>query len=328
MARVKSSSSSPMAILAIAVMFMSLVSQSYAQLSVGFYKNKCGAYDVESEIYKVVSGFYATDKTIVAALLRMLFHDAYGGCDASLLLDGPEKSQDNNLSVRGYNIIDACKSALEKVCPKLVSCTDILVIATRYSVYLAGGTYYNVETGRRDATTSSATTGANLPGPTIPVSEFVNKMAARGLSAADTVLLLAGGHTVGIIHCKFFLARLYNFKSTGLPDPSINTTTLSFLKKTCPSGGSNNFVYADQTPGSGLRFDSGFFKAIKMGQGILEIDQRLASDPSTRAIVNYFATSSDFATLFAGAVNKLTRYGALTGTQGQIRTNCHRVNSY
>ncbi|XP_074266417.1 peroxidase 57-like [Silene latifolia] len=270
MAKVKSSSSSPMAILAIAVMLMSLVSQSYAQLSVGFYKNKCGAYDVESEIYKVVSGFYATDKTIAAALLRMLFHDAYG----------------------------------------------------------AGGTYYNVETGRRDATTSSATTGANLPGPTIPVSDFVNKMAVRGLSAADTVLLLAGGHTVGIIHCKFFLPRLYNFKSTGLPDPSINTTTLSFLKKTCPSGGSNNFVYADQTPGSGLRFDSGYFKAIKMGQGILEIDQRLASDPSTRAIVNYFATSSDFATLFAGAVNKLTRYGALTGTQGQIRTNCHRVNSY
>lgn len=58
------------------------------------------------------------------------------GCDGSLLLNGPEKSAVPNQSVRGYNVIDSCKASLEQKCPKIVSCTDILVIATRVSVYL------------------------------------------------------------------------------------------------------------------------------------------------------------------------------------------------
>lgn len=60
------------------------------------------------------------------------------GCDASILLDGKktEKTAPPNLSVRGYDIIDAAKSAVEAICPGVVSCADIIVMATRDAVAL------------------------------------------------------------------------------------------------------------------------------------------------------------------------------------------------
>lgn len=64
------------------------------------------------------------------------------GCDASILLDGPssEKKAGANASVRGYELIDEIKAALEKACPGVVSCADIIVAATRDTVVLVNNT--------------------------------------------------------------------------------------------------------------------------------------------------------------------------------------------
>ena len=60
------------------------------------------------------------------------------GCDASILLDGSgtEKTARPNLSVRGYDLIDQAKAALESKCAGIVSCADIIVVATRDAVVL------------------------------------------------------------------------------------------------------------------------------------------------------------------------------------------------
>jgi peroxidase len=60
------------------------------------------------------------------------------GCDASLLLNSTskpaEKEAKPNLTLRGFGFIDAIKSLLEKECPGVVSCADILSLAARDAV--------------------------------------------------------------------------------------------------------------------------------------------------------------------------------------------------
>lgn len=60
------------------------------------------------------------------------------GCDASVLLDGPnsEKTAPQNYGLGGFVFIDKVKSVLEQRCPGVVSCADILNLAARDAVHL------------------------------------------------------------------------------------------------------------------------------------------------------------------------------------------------
>lgn len=61
------------------------------------------------------------------------------GCDASILLNGTDSEQlalPNLNSVRGFYVVDAIKADLEKACPGVVSCADILALAAKYGVQL------------------------------------------------------------------------------------------------------------------------------------------------------------------------------------------------
>jgi len=64
------------------------------------------------------------------------------GCDASILLNNTativseQQALPNNNSIRGLDVVNDIKTAVEKVCPKKVSCADILTLAAEVSSVL------------------------------------------------------------------------------------------------------------------------------------------------------------------------------------------------
>jgi peroxidase len=71
----------------------------------------------------------------------MLTSYAFQGCDGSVLLSSTKKNQAEkdaipNKTLRGFNVIDAVKSALEKKCPGVVSCSDVLALVARDAVLM------------------------------------------------------------------------------------------------------------------------------------------------------------------------------------------------
>jgi len=65
---------------------------------------------------------------------------AFQGCDASVLLNSTQTNQAEkdaipNLTLRGYEFIDTIKSLVEKECPGVVSCADILTLTARDSIH-------------------------------------------------------------------------------------------------------------------------------------------------------------------------------------------------
>ncbi|KAJ7538851.1 hypothetical protein O6H91_11G065600 [Diphasiastrum complanatum] len=303
-------------------------------LNYGFYKDTCP--EAEAIICSTVREFYWRDPSIAAGLLRMLFHDCFvQGCDASLLLvstPGRVCERDaipNANSLRGFEAIFSAKQKLEQICPRTVSCADILALSARESVLLAGGPYFPLATGRRDGLTSIAKLAeVNLPNPFDNITALISSFTRRGFEVADMVALL-GAHSIGHSHCRFFRSRLYNFSGTGFPDPTINKQYLELLRKVCPCCNSPS---VDATMsldlGSENRFDSSYFRNLEEGKGVLRVDQELVtSNVFVASIVGEYSIDENaFFQQFAKAMMKLSNMDVLTGYKGEIRRDCSFVS--
>ncbi|XP_021317466.1 peroxidase 4 [Sorghum bicolor] len=299
---------------------------SSAQLSTSFYSSSCpGVYDsVKSAIQSAI----ATEQRMGASIVRLFFHDCFvQGCDASLLLDdtasfqGEKMATPNNGSVRGFEVIDAVKSAVEKVCPGVVSCADILAIAARDSVVILGGPSWDVKVGRRDSTTASFS-GANnnIPPPTSGLANLTSLFAAQGLSQKDMVAL-SGAHTIGQARCTNFRAHVYN-------DTNIDGTFARTRQSGCPrtsGSGDNNLAPLDlQTP---TVFENNYYKNLVCKKGLLHSDQELFNGGATDAQVqSYISSQSTFFSDFVTGMIKMGDITPLTGSNGQIRKNCRMIN--
>ncbi|GMY21125.1 peroxidase 59-like isoform X1 [Fagus crenata] len=105
---------------------------------------------VKNEVQKA----FDKENRMAASLLRLHFHDCFvNGCDGSILLDaldGEKISTSNNNSARGYEVVDDIKSTIERECPGVVSCADILAIVARDSMVITRGPSWTVLLGRRD----------------------------------------------------------------------------------------------------------------------------------------------------------------------------------
>ncbi|XP_020215169.1 lignin-forming anionic peroxidase [Cajanus cajan] len=299
-----------------------------AQLSSTFYDNTCP--DALSTIRTVIRSAVSKERRMAASLIRLHFHDCFvQGCDASILLDDStsiesEKTALQNVnSVRGFNVIDQAKSQVEKVCPGVVSCADIVAIAARDASFAVGGPSWTVKLGRRDSTTASKSLAtSDLPLFTDDLDTLISRFDKKGLTARDMVTL-SGAHTIGQAQCFTFRDRIYNNAS------NIDAGFASTRQRGCPSLRNNDndkkLAALDLvTPNS---FDNNYFKNLIQKKGLLQTDQVLFNGGSTDSIVSeYSKNPTTFKSDFAAAMIKMGDIEPLTGSAGIIRKICSSIN--
>ncbi|KAB1214093.1 Peroxidase 4 [Morella rubra] len=318
-------SSSFVAIVTLAFLLFFMGSTN-AQLSTNFYSSSCPK--LLSTVQSTVKSAISKEARMGASLLRLFFHDCFvNGCDGSILLDdtsnfiGEKNAAPNRNSARGFEVIDNIKSAVEKVCPGVVSCADILAISARDSVVTLGGPNWNVKLGRRDSKTASqAAANTSIPPPTSNLNQLISRFNSLGLSTRDMVAL-AGSHTIGQARCTSFRARIYN--ETNI-DRSFAQTRQSNCPRTTGSGDNNLAPLDILTP---TKFDSNYYKNLIQNKGLLHSDQQLFNGGSTDSIVRTYSNNQNtFNSDFAAAMIKMGDISPLTGSNGEIRKNCRKLN--
>ncbi|KAL5732998.1 hypothetical protein ACOSP7_032341 [Xanthoceras sorbifolium] len=316
-----------MTLLGLLVVLLVTIGSTNAQLSTDFYSKSCPRLlsAVKSSVHSAVS----RENRMGASILRLFFHDCFvNGCDGSILLDdtssftGEKNAAPNRNSARGFEVIDAIKSAVERVCPGVVSCADVLAIAARDSVEFLGGPTWNVKLGRRDARTASQAAANNsIPPPTSNLNQLISSFSSVGLSTRDLVAL-SGAHTIGQSRCVQFRPRIYN-------ETNIDSSFARTRQSNCPratGSGDNNLAPLDlQTPTS---FENNYFKNLINNKGLLHSDQQLFNGGgSTDSIVRTYSSSPNtFTSDFVAAMIKMGDISPLTGSNGEIRKNCRRRN--
>ncbi|XP_062198989.1 peroxidase 27-like [Phragmites australis] len=308
-----------------------------AGLKKGFYKKSCP--QAEAIAQKVVWGRVAGNRELAAKFLRMFFHDCFvRGCDGSVLLDSPtntaEKNAVPNLSLAGFEVIDEVKAALEQACPGIVSCADIVALAARDSVsFQYKKNLWEVETGRRDGTVSSDQEALdNIPAPSSAFDILLSNFSSKGLGLQDLVVL-SGGHTIGVGHCNLFSSRLFNFTGKDNPsdvDPSLNPSYAKFLQGQCRRNLqdlNDNTTVVPMDPGSSLSFDNHYFFNLKARQGMFTSDATLLTNARAANIVDKLQDPGVFFDTFKNSIKRMGQIGVLTGANGQIRNKCNAVNS-
>ncbi|KAL9679090.1 hypothetical protein QQ045_016944 [Rhodiola kirilowii] len=303
------------------------------QLTPDFYSQTCP--NLSRIVRREVISAMRTETRMAASLIRLHFHDCFvNGCDGSLLLDGSEGEKfalPNVNSVRGFEVIDSIKTAVESACSGIVSCADIVTLAARDSVLLSGGPSWRVPLGRRDGLVANQTgANSNLPSPFEPLDSIISKFTDVGLNITD-VVALSGAHTFGQAKCSLFSNRLFDFNSTAAPDTTLDASLLSDLQTLCPQGGDGN-VTAPLDSNSTDYFDNHYFKNLLNNKGLLSSDQILFSSDlavsTTRTLVQSYSNSSGlFFFDFANSMIKMAGISPLTGSNGEIRANCRVVNS-
>ncbi|CAN6312630.1 unnamed protein product [Urochloa humidicola] len=307
----------------------------YYPLELGYYRYKCP--QAEAIVKAVMEKAIAQNPGNGAAVIRMLFHDCFvEGCDASILLDPtpfsptPEKlSPPNNPSLRGFELIDAIKHALESACPGAVSCADIIAFAARDATFfLSHGRlgYYDMPAGRLDGTFSNASEPLKfLVPPNSNLSDLISSFVVKGMSAEDLVVL-SGAHTVGRSHCSSFVPDRIAAPS------DINPGLAGFLRSQCPanpvSGGRDDPTVVQDvvTPGE---MDKQYYENVLSHTVLFTSDAALLTSPETAEMVVQNAKIPGWwEERFKKAMVKMARIGVKTGYQGQVRKNCRAINYY
>lgn len=178
--------------------------------------------------------------------------------------------------------------------------------------------------GRWDGKRSTATNvPPNIPRSNSTVDQLIKLFASKGLTVEELVVL-SGSHTIGFAHCKNFVGRLYDYKGTNRPDPSIDLRLLKELRMSCPFSGGSSGVVLPLDATTPFVFDNGYFTGLGTNMGLLGSDQALFLDPRTKSIALEMARDKQkFLKAFGDAMDKMGSIGVKRGKKhGEIRTDC------
>ncbi|KAI3930271.1 hypothetical protein MKW92_033848 [Papaver armeniacum] len=310
---------------------LSNVEAAHQQLQVGYYRSTCfpAEFIVRNEVFKA----FQANKGIAPGLLRLHFHDCFvRGCDGSVLIDSTpgntaEKDSPANFpSLRGDEVVDTIKSALEAVCPGVVSCADILAFAARDSLAITGGIIYDVPAGRKDGTVSLISETIDIPPPTFDVNQLTQSFDRKGLTQEEMVTL-SGVHSIGRSHCTSFRDRLYNFSSSVKQDPSLDAAYAEQLKLSCPEANNDPNLVVPMNTRSPNVAGVGYFVDVLNHRGLFTSDQALLTNQATAAQVTRNARNPFlWINKLKAAMVKMGKIGVLTGDDGEIRLNCRIPN--
>ncbi|GLT80888.1 hypothetical protein SLA2020_522990 [Shorea laevis] len=305
---------------------------SHIQLSIDYYTKSCP--QVEQLIDSITSQQFKDVPVSAPATIRLFFHDCFvEGCDGSVLIStepgsnvlAEKEAEDNkDLRTEAFETITKAKSLVESECPGVVSCADILAIAARDFVHLAGGPYYQVKKGRWDGKVSMASrVSSNLPRANSTVDQLIDLFTSKGLALEDLVAL-SGAHTIGFAHCRHFLSRLYNYEGNNKSDPIIDPRLLKALRMSCPHFGGNTNVVAPFDVTTPFLFDHAYFANLEAKLGLLASDQALFLDPRTKPLVQALGEDEQrFFQAFSAAMEKMGSIKVKRGRRhGEKRKVC------
>ncbi|CAN1155842.1 Lignin-forming anionic peroxidase [Linum perenne] len=285
------------------------VSQSEAQeLSTNFYSNSCP--NALSTIRRSINTAISRERRMAASLLRLHFHDCFvQGYQTSTSTQTEKTAIPNRRFTKTFKVIEDAKSRIERLCPGVVSCSDIIAVAARDASASVEGPTWDVKLGRR---------------PKSDLQTLISDFQKKGLTARDMVAL-SGAHTLGFAQCFTFRDRIYD-NGTKAVNKIIDSDFARKKKKACPAEGGDRYLAPldTVTPKS---FDNNYFKTLMRKKGLLESDQVLYSGGSTDGIVEeYSRDGGKFSTDFAAAMVKMGDIGVITGSDGQIRKVCSKAN--
>ncbi|CAI0405085.1 unnamed protein product [Linum tenue] len=148
------------------------------------------------------------------------------------------------------------------------------------------------------------------------------------LAARDSVVYLGGPSWEVDLGRKDSLTAGRAAVNTSIPPPTFNLTALAeSLQQICPRSGSDG-VLAPLDLKTPTHFDNCYYRNLLRKQGLLHSDQELFSGNSeANSIVRtYVNQPSVFFKDFVQGMIKMGNIKLLTGSQGEVRTDCRKVN--
>jgi len=290
-------------------------------LSYNFHADSCP--NLVDIVWPIVESAVLGEIAIAAGLLRIFFHDCFPqGCDASVLLTGANSELDlpPNLTLqpRAMQLIEDIRVKVHAACGATVSCADILTLATRDAIFVAGESevfyFYEMPLGRLDSLAPANSSDVfALPRPSADANTLISSFKSRNLEPIDLVAL-SGAHTVGKARCGSFSDRF--------------SEDSDFARRLAANCSTDQNRLQDLDVSTPIIFDNRYFSNLVEGKGVFTSDKVLLGDGRTDWAVRGLAENKWwFYSQFRDSLVKLSQYQP-NGNVGEIRRNsCFATNA-